>query len=427
MSDTEIRMDKNLKGYLFIWFGQSISLLGSAIVQFAIIWWLTIETGSALILSLATFAGFLPMVIISPFAGVLIDRWNRKVVLIGTDIFQALATLGLISLFFLDIVNILHVLILLAIRGTCQAFQMPASMSIITLMVPENKISRINALNSILNSLVYIASPGIGAILLDFSIMQNILWLDVFTFIPAAVAIILVFIPVVKQVASNDARPSFKTEFIEGIIYLKGSSILPLVILGTVFNIFANPLFSLLPLFIMQVHSGGSTEFAFTEMMFYAGLLSGSMFLVLWKNFTPKVSSWVVSIFLLSISIILLALVPAGNFLLLGVIILFAGVLVSLVDVQILSLFQLTTPADLQGRVFSTAFMIIKSIYTVALIFIGVLAEMAGIPLLFIVFPVVTILIMLVMVLKTPLMQLNGSNVSLSAGKTDSETIPVMN
>ncbi|MHA2295607.1 MAG: MFS transporter [Candidatus Hodarchaeales archaeon] len=404
-----VKTEKNLNGYMFIWIGQSISLLGSSVIQFAIIWWITVKTGSPLILSLAMFVGFLPMLLFSPVAGVITDRWNIKAILILSDILQAFATIGLILLFFLNFVEIWHVLILLAIRGTCQAFQKPGNLSIIPLMVPKEKISKINALNSLLNSLIYMASPGFGAMLLVFFSMRDILWLDVFTFIPAAIVLILVFIPGVKRNKTESELQSFKEEFKEGILYVKNSQILPLVIIGTVFNVFANPLFSLLPLIIMQVHSGGSTEFAFIEIMFYIGLFAGSMLMII-RNYLPKVNIWTTCIFLLLLTLMSIALVPAGNMLLLGGLMLFSGIIVSLIDIQFLSLLQITVPTELQGRVYSTVFMIIKSIYTFTLVIIGVLAEVIGFRELFIINPLIAATIILVMIIKTGILKMNNEN-----------------
>ena len=127
----------NMRGYILIWLGQLISILGSGIVQFAIIWWLTDKTGSSFVLALATFVGLVPMVIIGPFSGVLADRWNRKKIMLTTDFLQAIATIGLITIFWMNIVEVWHVLVLIAIRGSFQAFQMPASISIVPQMVPK--------------------------------------------------------------------------------------------------------------------------------------------------------------------------------------------------------------------------------------------------------------------------------------------------
>jgi len=108
MAKGEKRMENQanqvtFKNYLFFWSGQLASLLGSSIAQFVIIWWITLETGSALYLSLASFLGLAPMVILSPFAGVFVDRWSRRTLIGVVDFLQALATMVLVSLFWLNI------------------------------------------------------------------------------------------------------------------------------------------------------------------------------------------------------------------------------------------------------------------------------------------------------------------------------------
>ncbi|MHA2294845.1 MAG: MFS transporter [Candidatus Hodarchaeales archaeon] len=401
-----VESQKNLKGYMFIWAGQSISLLGSAIVQFAIIWWLTIETKSPIILTLATFAGFLPMLLFSPVAGVVADRWSRKHVMLMTDVMQAAATLGLVSLFILDIAGILHVLVLLAFRGTFQAFQMPAKMAIAPMMVPKDKISRLNALNSVFNSLIHVISPGIGALLLGVTNVANILWLDVFTFIPAALALVLVFIPDHRSELSNKKESSFSSDFKEGFSYIKGSPLLSAIVLGTIFNIFATPLFSLLPLFVVDIHLGSSADFAIVESLFHVGLLVGSLTLIIMKAKEPKVNNLIVGMFILLLSLMSLSFVPVGNILLFGIVVLVGGAMVAFIDVQILSLLQTTVPKELQGRVLSTTIIIVKSIYTFALIFAGIIAELVSIPVLFVVSPLVTVIIAVIIITKTDIMEM---------------------
>jgi len=141
----EIQPDEStFKNYLFFWSGQLASLMGSSIAQFVIIWWITLQTESAIYLSIASFVGFVPQILLSPFAGVLADRWSRRRLIGVVDFLQALATVALIFLFWLNVVSIWNIFILLAIRGAFQAFHTPAVSAIIPTMVPKNKLSRMN-------------------------------------------------------------------------------------------------------------------------------------------------------------------------------------------------------------------------------------------------------------------------------------------
>ncbi|MFW9916913.1 MAG: MFS transporter, partial [Candidatus Thorarchaeota archaeon] len=129
----------NLQSYLFFLIGQAQSQLGSFIVQFVIILWIALEYESALYLGLAAFAGFTPMILVTPFAGVLVDRWNRKIVIATVDMLQAIITMLLVYLFWIDAVTIWHILIVLGFRALFQGFHMPATEAIVPLLVPPDK------------------------------------------------------------------------------------------------------------------------------------------------------------------------------------------------------------------------------------------------------------------------------------------------
>ena len=116
---------ESFRQYLSFLLGQQFSLLGSSVVQFVIIWWITIETGNPLYLSLAALVGFAPIVILAPFTGVLVDRLNRKTVIVLADSCQSLATIGLIIVFWLDWASIYVVLGLLA--RACGLTRLPFS------------------------------------------------------------------------------------------------------------------------------------------------------------------------------------------------------------------------------------------------------------------------------------------------------------
>ncbi|TFH28830.1 MAG: MFS transporter, partial [Promethearchaeota archaeon] len=244
-------------GYIWIMVTQFVSLIGSMIVSFAVIWYLTIETGSTLILSTAAIANIVPMIIVSPIAGVIADRMNKNVMLIITDLMQALSTLVLIILFSLGINQLWHIIALLVVRGLCQGFQMPIAVAITSLMVPEDKIKPINSINQIFNSLLGIASPAIGAIAIANFNIQQIYWLDVFTFIPTAIILLLIRIPsVTKKISSNSEEKgsSFKQEFKEGFSYIKTSGLSSIFAMFAIANFIVVPVFALFPLLILNHH-----------------------------------------------------------------------------------------------------------------------------------------------------------------------------
>ncbi|MHA1244615.1 MAG: MFS transporter, partial [Candidatus Heimdallarchaeota archaeon] len=142
LEDVLVTEKKTFKQYLFLFSGQQISMLGSSIVSFAIIWWLTITTQSEMMLGIASLVSLGPYVLVAPFSGMLADKFNRKTILIIVDAFQAVVTVTLSILFLTNHVSTAIIFVILGLRGTAQAFQAPVSMSIAPTMVPKKQLSR---------------------------------------------------------------------------------------------------------------------------------------------------------------------------------------------------------------------------------------------------------------------------------------------
>lgn len=152
--------------FALIWLGQAFSLVGSGLAGFAIIWWLTATTGSATVLATATLAALLPGILIGPLAGPLIDRWDRRTVIIVADLTGALGAAVLAVLFWADTLAIWHVYLIMALRSLAGAFHWPAMQASISLMAPERHLARIGGLNQMLQGATHIAAPPLGALLI---------------------------------------------------------------------------------------------------------------------------------------------------------------------------------------------------------------------------------------------------------------------
>ena len=134
------------KTFFTIWSGQALSILGSQLVQFALIWYLTVQTGSATVLATATLVGMLPNVVLGPFIGTLVDRWNRRWIMLLADSLEALATIALAVLFALDVVEVWHIFAVLFIRSLAGAFHVNAMQASTSLMIPVEQLTRIQGL-----------------------------------------------------------------------------------------------------------------------------------------------------------------------------------------------------------------------------------------------------------------------------------------
>ncbi|MHA1978622.1 MAG: MFS transporter [Candidatus Hodarchaeales archaeon] len=387
----DAKVNSNLMGYLTLWIGQLVSLFGSGIVQFAIIWWLTVTTDSAFTLALASFAGLIPLVIFTPISGVLADRWKRKYLILSTDFLQAVLSLGMIFLFYLNIAGIIPILLLLFLRGMFQAIQLPATIALVPQMVPKKQISRINGLNSILNNIIYMLAPIGGALLLELASIEVILWIDLITFLVAVVTLAFVYIPSIAkpQLKENQDthKSSFKTEFIEGLTFLRTNGFMVLILGGMAANVLINPLFSLLPIYIKHIHNGSALDLAFIMGFFQVGSLAGALFIMV-KNFQPQFKNIVFAVFISFMGLFLVGISPQGLFSTIAFGSLIAGLALGSVDIMIVTILQLHIPGELQGRVFSILFMMVKSILPIAVLVTGSLGELFGLSLIYFINPI---------------------------------------
>jgi len=143
-----------LRNYLPMGIGQIVSLVGSALVQFALVWYVTKQTGSATVLATATTAALVPNILLGPFVGALVDRWNRKLVMISADLVVALATVVLAMLFATGAIQIWHIVAILLTRSAAGVFQGPARIAATTLMVPKEHLSRLGGINQAVDGMI---------------------------------------------------------------------------------------------------------------------------------------------------------------------------------------------------------------------------------------------------------------------------------
>ena len=369
----------NMKSYIFFWFGQLISLLGSNIVQFTIVWWITIETGSEFMLGLSTFLGFGSQLLMMPLAGVFIDRWSRKKVIATVDFLQALLTFGLIYCFIIEIANIWYVLGVITLRGVFQAFHRPAIKAIIPLLVPQNKLSRINGLNYLFNGCILVSGPVIAALLLEIYTLNEILWIDVFTFIIAVIPTIIIAIPEVFRGKKTNQR-SFRKDLSEGFIFIQNTKgLLALLAIFTAANFFLRPLYVLLPLFVSNVHQGGAGELALLFSLGQLGLVVSSLIMSIWKGFKRNTSGVVLGIFIMYLGFAICVFAPIGEFLYLIIGMFVVGFGLPVANVASQTIWQKIVPPEKLGRVYSVRLAIAQGSGPIAILLSGIFGEIFSI------------------------------------------------
>ncbi|MGD8545144.1 MAG: MFS transporter, partial [Candidatus Bathyarchaeota archaeon] len=342
---------ETFRSFLFFWSGQLVSLLGSSVASFVIIWWITEETGSALYLSFAALVGFAPIVLLGPITGVLVDRWDRRKLIGVVDFLQALTTVGLIFLFWFTTVSIWQVLVLLALRGVFQAFHGPAVAAVMPLMVPEERLSRMNGVNYLLTGMVNLVGPVVAALLLEMWTISQILWIDAATFLVAVVPLLVIRIPaVIEKMEALENRSSFKMEFKEGLAFIKnGRGFLTFILLATALNCLLTPT-NLLPYFVRNDHLGEVSDLAFVSASFQGGMLAGGIVMSVIKGFKRKMVAIMISIYMIFAGYALLALTPTGQFWFMaigGVIMAFC---IPVANVSIQTITQTVVPKEMFGR-----------------------------------------------------------------------------
>ena len=383
MENSTPNLPQNWSARFFtIWSGQAISLVGSALVQFALVWWLTQKTGSATVLAMATLVAMLPQIVLGPFAGALVDRWNRRIIMIVADSSIAAFSLLLAWLFATGRVEIWHIYVVMAIRSLGGAFHFPAMSASTPLMVPEKHLTRINGLNQTLQGVNSLIAPPLGALLLGFFQTDTILLIDVAT---AAFAIIpLFFIPIPQperiEEPTQTEKPSLVDDIGVALKYIRSwPGLVAILSMALFLNFLLVPTGALLPLLVTKHFERGALDLGFLESAQGVGIIIGGIGLSVWGGFKKKIVTSLVGIIGLGAGVMLLGLAPANQFTLAVVGIAMLGLMVPITNGPIGAILQSVVRRDMQGRVLSLVNSAATAISPLGLIIAGPLSDALGI------------------------------------------------
>lgn len=369
----------SLRPFFALWTGQALSLVGSRAVQFAVIWWLTAETGSAAVLAMAAFVGLLPQIVLGPMIGALVDRWNRKHVMLAADAVVALASLALAALYFSGAVRLEYVYALLFVRAIGGAFHFPAMMASTSLMVPERHLARIQGMNQMVQGGLQIVAAPIGALLVARLPMHSVMIVDVVTAVFAIVP--LIFIRVPQPFAGADdggTAPSLRREMVEGVTYLRErSGHMTLLGIAVLVNMCMVPAFSLLPLLVAG-RGGGPTQLAWLSSTLGIGTIGGGILLGLWGGFDRRILTTLVGLIGAGAATIALGAAPPSPAVWALVSILAVGLAIPLINGPIHAILQATVAPEFQGRVFTLYASLSAMATPVGLLAAAPVAEIAG-------------------------------------------------
>jgi DHA3 family macrolide efflux protein-like MFS transporter len=391
--------------FFTVWTGQAFSLVGSALVRFALIWWLTEETGSATTLAVASVVTMLPLIVLGPFGGALVDRWNRRWVMVISDGIIALLTVLLAYLYWLEVAQVWQVYVILFLRSLGGTFQDSAMRASTSLMAPKEQLTRVSGMNETLQGIVNVVSPPLGALLLEVLDMQGTLAIDVVTAVMAVVPLFFVRVPQPHRPGRAGARSlpdpappvyggavppldkwqSVLRDTVEGFRYIWGwRGLFFLLAVLAMVRFFIAPPMSMLPLLVKRYYDGGALQLAWMNSASGFGFVAGGVILSLWGGFRRRTVTALVGLFGVGVGTVIFGLVPATAFGIALVVMFLRTLMVPIIRGPIVAIFQSSTPPEMQGRLFTVLMSVISVMAPLGLVIGGPLADAFGVRLLFI-------------------------------------------
>ncbi|MDR2982047.1 MAG: MFS transporter [Puniceicoccales bacterium] len=400
-------MDNNWKKVFgIIWAGQFFSLLTSSLVNFAIIIWLSIKTGSAEMLAYAAIAALLPQSIIGPFTGVLIDRWSRKRVMMLADSFIAFCTLILAVLFWLDVARMWHIFILLGLRSVGSAFHMPAMQASVPMLAPTDQLTRIAGINQIITSVSQIAGPALGAMFIAIWDIEYVLMFDVAGALIAVTSLLFVDIP--DPARAENKEDNVLGEIKEGAMEIIRNRGLSWVFLFSVLVIFfLMPVSVLFPLMTLQYFGGTELQAGIIEAIWSVGAFFGGiiMGIKVYKVNRVGLINWMYLI--CGITFLLSGLLPPSGYIWFAILTTIAGVSGAVYNAAFTGIVQTKVAPAALGRVFSMFYTFSLIPAMLGLIGIGFFADGLGLTTSFITCGAIIILIGIIAFLTPSAMRLD--------------------
>lgn len=378
--------------YLFLT-SQFLTGITSMIVQYAIIWYLTKETGSATILSIATILGMLPMALLSPFVGPLVDRWKKKALLIVPDILAAIFAIILsVSGGVFHVFPVWLIFVSLLMRSIAQTFQMPTIQSVMPTMVPDAELTRVNGQLGMVQSANMVIAPALGAFLFAIIPMQYLILLDVLGAILGISFLIWVQIPNNEKI---DAALHMLHNTKLGLQQLMGNKGLwYITITGAVFMLLIMPASSMYPLMTMKYFQGTVGQAGFIEVLYSSGMLAGGAIIGIWGNWADRMKPVIFSLFLVGVPTGISGLLPGNQtgFIWFAILNVIEGVASPLFNTLLMAMIQQSYPAKQLGRILGVLNSILSLTGPLGLIFAGPLADSLGVETLFIIAGIGTVI-----------------------------------
>jgi len=365
-----------MRGFVVVWFGQVVSMLGTGMTNFALSFWIFQQTGEATALTWAIFFFMAPSVLFSPIAGAIVDRANRKTVMIVSDLLAGIATILLLSLLAADNLQIWHIYVANVIAGAANAFQFPAYSAAVTMMLPKEQYGRAAGMLSLAGSASGILAPAFAGALLGPLGLVGIMSIDVATFLFAIFALFIVHIPQPEVTAEGrTGQGSLLQESAYGFRYIfERPSLLGLQLVFFCINFLAMFGFAVMVPMILARTGNDEIALASVQSLGAIGGVVGGLLLSTWGGPKRRVNG--VLLGMVATSILGQALMGVGQ----GVFIWASAAFLGQFIIPILNgsnqaIWQAKVAPDVQGRVFAVRRLIAQITAPVATALAGPLAD----------------------------------------------------
>ena len=376
----KIQKQKWKSQFMIVALGQAVSMLGSHGVQFALIWWLAEKTSSPLMLGISGLVAYLPMTLFSPLAGIAVDRYNRKLISIISDMAMgAVAMIYAVILSFFDL-PVWTVFVMLCVRGIGSTFQQPAIQSIIPQLVPKDQLIKTNGWLQLLNSGSFLFGPVIGASLYAIFPMSVVLMSDVVGAVLASTALAVVKIPELEKTEREEQH--FIAEIKEGLqVFKNDRSLFYIVIAEALCMFFYAPLSSFYPLMTSDYFKLSAMYGSVVELSFAIGMMASSLLFSSVLKISRKIRVSFIGLFGMGVMSLLCGIIPpaytgwfffAGGCICLGA----SG---NVHTIPLTAYMQENISPEKMGRAFSVLTLISSVTMPVGLLFSSPIAEKAGV------------------------------------------------
>ena len=371
---------RRMSVFVIVWFGQLISLTGSGLTEFALGVWVFQRTGSPVQFALTVFFAALPRILLSPLAGTLVDRWDRRLVMMLSDTAAGLCTLTVALLLFTNQLQVWHIYLVAALSSAFGTFQRPAYAAATTLLVPPQQYGRANGMMSLIRSVSSLVAPALAGFLVVTIGLPSVLLIDLGTFLFAVLTLSVVRFPSPPQSAESQAtRGSLFREAVGGWAYIRRRpGLLGLLILHSATWFLGVPTEVLLQPYVLSIASPNALGLVMSATG--AGLLIGGLIMSTWGG--PKRRIYGIIGFEMLVSLCSVFIGLWSSSLAIGIAAFLYFVCIELSDSCNQALWQSKVAPDFQGRVFAIQQMITVSALPLGLLITAPLAEYVFNPLL---------------------------------------------